>query len=70
MNWYPYFWKGWFLLGLIVEMIAIFRPEAGDTLSEQVWALRDDPKMVGSFSFLMAILAWSIWHFIKEGKSA
>tara|TARA_R110000787_G_scaffold117171_8_gene227724 strand:+ start:2479 stop:2673 length:195 start_codon:yes stop_codon:yes gene_type:complete len=62
------FWKVWFVVGFAVEMVALFRPARGDTLSEQLWALRDNPRMVGSFSFVMAILIWSVYHFIKEGR--
>jgi hypothetical protein len=63
------FWKLWFAAGFLVEMVALFRPARGDTLSEQLWNLRDNPRMVGSFSFLMAILIWSVYHFVKEGKA-
>jgi len=68
MNWYPWFWKAWLILGGIVEIIALIRPETHDTLSEQIWALRDSPKGMGFFSLAIAIMGWAIYHFIYEGK--
>lgn len=64
---YKIFWTLYLSIGgalfVIVEGIALYTPEGGDTLSEQVWALQETG--AGSiFAFLIpALFAWAAWHF-------
>lgn len=61
-------WVGWVAAGVIAELVALISKQHGDTLSEQVWALREMP---GVFSLLMFMLSgfflWLIYHFVFEG---
>jgi hypothetical protein len=63
------FWVAWGAVGIVVELVAVFRQAKGDTLSEQVWFVRDhylDYPMAG---FLMAgFFAWLVYHFVFEGR--
>ncbi|MFA5636859.1 MAG: hypothetical protein WC977_13260 [Anaerovoracaceae bacterium] len=56
-------WLGWFL---VWEIIALSHPMSGDTLSEQIWHLRDT--LSGNvwslfFCLFIALLVWLVIHF-------
>lgn len=68
-------WVGWavalallILLFAVVEGIAVFRDAPGDTLSEQVWNLRERGSwlywLILDVVFITAVvMCWLLWHF-------
>jgi len=57
----------WFLilaLALAVEGVAIFRPRAGDTLSEYTWAKTHGAPLRVT---LGALLCWLVYHWLFSG---
>lgn len=70
MNWSRVFWIAWIAVGFFYEMWAIINRQPGDTLSEQVWWLRQN--MSGEvFSLILFLLAglaaWAVYHFAYQG---
>jgi hypothetical protein len=65
-RWFTLGWIGWGLWFLVLEGIALFQKDRGDTLSEHVWWWRGK---AGSFGFasIAALLAWLLYHFLLEG---
>ena len=59
-------WLLWVLYFVVLEVWALIRKAPGDTLSEQVWALRSTGSWL--FSLILFVLAWSAWHFLFEGR--
>jgi len=60
------FWITWWAVGILGEVVALINKTPGDTLSEQVWHLRENMSgNVFSLSlFLLGGLAlWAIYHF-------
>lgn len=57
-------WITWALMGICLELFALFHHSPGLTLSEHVWALRG----TGFFSLIIFFLLWVVYHFIREGK--
>jgi hypothetical protein len=56
-------WVGWFA---VWETIALRNPPSGDTLSEQIWWVRDHlSPNVWSLLFLLfvAVMVWVVLHF-------
>lgn len=55
------------LLGafVVVEMIAVWRAEPGDTFSEHVWSLLGGPV---SYTVIGGFLVWLLVHFLTKGK--
>lgn len=68
MTW-SWIWGVYVLLGVILELVALFRPESDDTLSEHVWALFSNPTW-GKFITWMftAFLVWMAVHFASKGR--
>jgi hypothetical protein len=63
------FWSVWGLIGGIYETFAILDKTPGDTLSEQIWWLRDHEFHFSLFGFLLAgLFAWLTYHFTFEGR--
>ena len=59
-------WSVWIVWFIVWEIIALAHPLPGDTLSEQVWCLRDSlSSNVWSlvFCLFVALLVWLIIHF-------
>lgn len=59
----PWIWACLFIIGGVVEIVAIANSGLGDTLSEQVWALR---KNLGLRMAIYAAWSWMTWHFMLE----
>lgn len=60
----------WLLLAIataLAEGYALGRPEKGDTLSEQVWALLRRPWF--RWGVAVPFWAWLTWHFFMEGAA-
>ena len=69
---YKIIWGGLAALAAVafaaVEGVALYTPEGGDTLSEQVWALQEAyPNAVYASSGLVA--AWLLFHFSPWGRA-
>ncbi len=64
MNFHQWFWITWATAFFVVEMHAIIWRVPMGTLSEQLWFLRDHSR--GWFSLSIALLIWSIYHFVFE----
>ena len=60
--WEPWFWLGLGVVGLTVELYAVYDKKRGDTLSEQVWRLRD--LIPGGMIVLAVFMAWLTVHFV------
>ncbi len=54
------------ILGIIVELMAFARRDAGDTLSEHIWTLR---MARWGRSILFPLWVWLTWHFFLEPPS-
>ena len=67
MNGFTMLWLVWVAFGVILELYTLLRKAPGDTLSEQLWSLRDYGS--GLFSLIIAFMLWAVYHFIKEGVS-
>jgi hypothetical protein len=69
---WTWFWLAYALIGIVAECIGLFNKLPGDTLSEQIWALRDRIGGSGWWSLGMfigaAFFAWLLWHFGWEGR--
>ena len=72
MSTWTRFWIAWLLIGVTAEIYAIIQPAPGDTISEQVWALRDRLRGSSAFSLILfltaGLAAWAIYHFAYEGR--
>lgn len=66
MGWFPIVWLIIFLVGLVVEVLALINKNRGDTLSEQVWILRTIPMVR---FVLLPFWLWLTYHFWFEPYS-
>lgn len=68
-TWAWVIWIVWFLVWEVWALIERARnpQEAGETLSEHIWWLRN---VGGSFAYFMvgALALWLAYHFIVEGR--
>ncbi len=70
--WFTYGWYLWWVLFVILEGLALFNREDGDTLSEHIrkWFRVKDPRPTAFTwvmrSILMVTLLWFITHFFFE----
>jgi hypothetical protein len=55
-------WLVWAGSLLVLEMVAVFSPRKGDTLSESVWHLLRH----GGAIVLVPLYVWLGWHFFLE----
>lgn len=62
---FPLGWLTILVSILVLEFAALGRPEKGDTLSEQVWALMRNR---WAAALLVALWSWLTWHFFIEPK--
>lgn len=62
------FWTLWAGTGAVAEVIALVRHNPGDTLSEQMWAIRRNTDNQGFYTLFLFFLLWLVWHFWKEGS--
>lgn len=63
----PFIWVLLALLVVFFEGVALGRPARGDSLSEMVWLVRDNP--IGRFVFL-PLWCWLTYHLVlKTPKS-
>jgi len=68
INWFTWLWVLWILAGLSIEVIALWRSEPYDTLSEHVWWLFcRRPVWIW---VVVGFLLWSIVHFVSRGRLA
>lgn len=68
---WTWFWVVWLTIGAVVEFVALFNSGKLDTLSEQVWAVRNNlpPGWASLTLFLgIAVAAWVVYHFAVEGS--
>lgn len=68
MTGWAWFWLGWVLVGLAVELVAVARKARGDTLTEQYRAIK---ARLGVFDVVLAAattvgLVWLFGHFVLE----
>lgn len=56
-------WAAILALILLIEVVALVISRRGDTLSEQVWWLR---QRMWARSVLFGLWAWLTWHFFIE----
>jgi hypothetical protein len=66
MSLFQKLWIAWAMVGFAIEMIALRRPDPGDTLSEQIWNLRDRDSEI--YYLLLFFFAWALFHFIFRGQ--
>lgn len=65
MDWYPWLWFTWILMGLALEVLALSSGVKGRTLSELVWAISTNyPLLPLAFGILMGHFFWQ--HVSKE----
>ncbi len=62
---YTWGWLIWGLLFALIEGLALFDPASGDTLSEHVWWLAENP--VGWLA-VAGFMAWLTTHFLTKGR--
>ena len=61
MNWFTVGWAVIIGAGLVLEAVALWRREKGDTLSEQVWRVL---RLHTTVWFIAAgLAAWTVIHF-------
>jgi hypothetical protein len=72
MSGFTFAWCAWWLIFAIIEGVALFNRQEGDTLSEHIrkWFKVKDPRPTGLTWFfravLMTVLIWFITHFFFE----
>jgi hypothetical protein len=59
-------WLVWLASFAVLEGIALWRPEPGDTLSEHVFAFLDGGP--ARYVLLGGFLSWLVLHFMGKGK--
>lgn len=66
MTYWSYLWITLILIGVALEIVALFNAAAGDTLSEHVWAAYKHPTW-GQFVawMLTAFLLWLAYHWVR-----
>ena len=59
---YTWAWRAWIAAFLVIEGLALWSGEPGDTLSEHVWNFQE---LAGSFGYaaVFALLGWLAFHF-------
>ncbi len=63
-----WFWRGWIVAAVVVEVISLCNHARDDTLSEQVWRWMAIGKFIGWM--ICAFLFWLLVHFASRGKLA
>lgn len=70
MSW-SYLWLAWLLAFCVIEGIAIFDSQRGNTLSENVWAWFSIKGKGRAWRFrrfvLLSFMAWLTVHFVSGG---
>lgn len=66
-------WVGWILAFLVIEGLALFNKDKGDTLSENVWrwfGVKGKPSGKNSLRTmgLMGFMIWLAIHFVSGGR--
>jgi len=66
--WFRIFWGVWVAVGLAFEIWAVWLDkEPGDTLSEQVWLIVQEPRNP-LWWVALGLMAWASLHFLLHNK--
>jgi hypothetical protein len=68
MSGWAWFWLVWVLVGLVVELVAVARPEAGDSFTDNWRWIRDrlGPLAVLWVGGTALGIVWLFGHFVLE----
>jgi hypothetical protein len=64
-HWYTIGWVLWLVWFAVLEGLALYDPDPGDTLSEHVWYCAQQPVVWWTMA---GFLCWLVIHFLGGGR--
>jgi hypothetical protein len=68
MSWYTWAWIFWLAFFAVIEGVALFDKDRGDTLSEHIWAwfkIKDKPRQWTARRAVLAVfMVWLTVHMV------